>query len=504
MSNKKTHDEYLIEVGINAADIEVVEEYVNAKTKILHRCIKHDVYWKALPSNILKGKGCCMCKSEKMRNKFTKSHDEYVSQVAHINPNIEVLETYIDSDTPIMHLCRTHNVQWKAFPGNILRGYGCQECGKDKIQDKRRKDHVEYVNELMVKNPSTEVIGQYIDSKTKIMHRCTIHDVYWEINPANALRGDGCPKCHHERIGVANRKTKEQYVSELNNINPDIILIGDYINSSTPALHKCTAHNIEWMAYPCNVLNGCGCIKCRTDKISSINRKSHQSYVDEIKAKNPNIVVIDDYVSSKTPILHKCLQHNYEWVTSPISILQGHGCPMCASEKASKKLRKTHEQYEEDIKIANPNIVAVGMYVDANTPILHRCLIDGNEWYISPSNVLSGYGCPQCNESKGERVIRQWLEKHNIDYEFQKRFQDCRDKKPLPFDFYLPEYNAVIEYNGSQHYIASDYFGGDDALAYTKRHDKIKEDYCTQNDIGFLCIPYFRNIDIELNNFLFN
>lgn len=54
--------------------------------------------------------------------------------------------------------------------------------------------------------------------------------------------------------------------------------------------------------------------------------------------------------------------------------------------------------------------------------------------------------------SKGELEVKNWLEKHNIRYEFQKRFKNCKDKHSLPFDFYLPDYNAAIEYQGKQHF----------------------------------------------------
>lgn len=367
----------------------------------------------------------------------------------------------------------------------------------------KRKTHEEYVAELAVKNQNVEVVGRYDGLHKKIMHRCLIHNVCWEIQPANALMGKGCCKCHKERIGSANRKTGDQYTREIDKINPNIILIGDYINNTTPVLHKCITHNIEWMAYPNNILRGHGCPKCRRDKVSAAQSKDHQSYVEELKLKNPNVVAAEQYINARTRILHRCTIHNVDWKTSPDSVLIGCGCPKCGGDKTSDKLRKTHEQYEKELRVANPSIAVLDTYIDAITPILHRCLIDGNEWYVSPSNILSGYGCPQCNESKGERMVRQWLETNNIRYEPQKKFPDCCDKRPLPFDFYLPEHNAVIEYNGLQHYMARDYFGGEDALAYTQRHDKMKEDYCKRNNIGFICIPYFKNVDTELNNFLF-
>lgn len=503
MSKRKTHEEYVAELAIKNPDVEVVEEYVDAKTKILHHCLKHDIYWKSLPSNVLAGKGCSKCLSEKLKNKFVKSHDEYVSEVAKISPHIVVLESYVDSHTPILHFCETHGLEWKAYPNNILKGYGCRECGVDKIHNHKRDRHNDYVAELKVKNPTVEVVGRYDGLRTKILHRCLIHNVLWETQPENALLGCGCEKCHKERIGDANRKPHEQYVNEVKTINENIVVVDEYVSMNVPILHKCLIHNVEWLAYSSGILKGCGCPKCGNETISIKLRKEYKTYVDELRIKNPFISVVGEYINMRTPTLHRCNIHNLEWETSPSSALLGCGCPQCGSEKTSEKLRKTHEQYVNELKTINPKIQVIGTYVDSTTPILHKCLIDGNEWLTPPTYILSGSGCPQCNESKGERAVRLWLEKHNVEYEQQKKFSDCCDKRPLPFDFYLPKQNAVIEYNGLQHYIARDYFGGDKALAYTQNHDKMKEEYCKNNNIGYLCIPYFKNVDTELNNFLF-
>lgn len=93
------------------------------------------------------------------------------------------------------------------------------------------------------------------------------------------------------------------------------------------------------------------------------------------------------------------------------------------------------------------------------------------------------------------------LTKKNIFYIRWYGFYDCRDKKPLPFDFYLPDYLACIEADGIQHFEAVDVFGGDDYLKYVKKHDQIKTQYCNNNNIKLLRIPYFKNIQDELDKF---
>lgn len=81
---------------------------------------------------------------------------------------------------------------------------------------------------------------------------------------------------------------------------------------------------------------------------------------------------------------------------------------------------------------------------------------------------------------------------------------DCRFKKPLPFDFFLPEYNQCIEYNGQQHYEPYPRFGGQEAFEKTKIRDNIKRNFCSNSNIGLIEISYldFDNIEALLSNIL--
>ena len=181
--------------------------------------------------------------------------------------------------------------------------------------------------------------------------------------------------------------------------------------------------------------------------------------------------------------------------------MQGYGCPKCAGN-----IKRTHAEYTQAVEFLNPDIEIIGQYIDAKTPILHRCKIDGYEWMAFPTNVLRENGCPQCQESSGERKIRQWLICHNFVYVYQNVFDNCKDIKTLPFDFYLPEYNLCIEYDGEQHFLPIDFAGqgekwAKEQLTITQKHDDIKNQYCKDNNIGLIRIPYFKNIEEELEKF---
>ena len=126
---------------------------------------------------------------------------------------------------------------------------------------------------------------------------------------------------------------------------------------------------------------------------------------------------------------------------------------------------------------------------------------------------LDGQNCPNCYpKSKGENEIKNLLIKYNIEYVSEQRFKECRDKKLLPFDFYLPKYNVCIEYQGPQHYLEGFNF----YLFKTKnnqlmakqlfekqlKHDQIKRDYCKEHNILLYEITYKDNIEQKLNELL--
>lgn len=427
-----------------------------------------------------------------------KTHEEYVEEVKNINSNIEVIGRYNGANTKILHKCLLHNIEWEVTPSRILHGVGCEECRKYKFRQTRCKTHQQYSQELKLINPDIEVVGHYIDSKTPIELYCKKHNISWSANPDNVLRGHGCIECGKEKISNKLLKNHSQYVKELEIVNKNIIPIENYINASTPILHKCLIDGYEWHINPSNALNGYGCLKC-----SNRIKRTHNNYISDLYKINPNIEVIGTFVNMRTKILHKCLLHNIEWEVVPYSILNGQGCIECGKEKIKKSLGKTHEEYIEELSMINTNIIAIDRYINSSTAILHKCLKDNYEWYAYPSNILRGFGCPKCNQSKGEKSIHQWLNNHNIIYISQKTFKDCRDIKPLPFDFYLSDYNMAIEYDGEQHYRPVEYFGGQKSFERTQRHDKIKDEYCKNNNIKLLRIPYFKDIEEELNNFLF-
>lgn len=123
----------------------------------------------------------------------------------------------------------------------------------------------------------------------------------------------------------------------------------------------------------------------------------------------------------------------------------------------------------------------------------NKCIVDGR--CLKSGNVKS---CG-CLISSMEHKMRSILIKYNITFQTQKTFDDCADVRVLPFDFYIPELNMLVELQGGQHFKPVKYFGGEDSFIKQIAHDLIKEDYCERNNYKLLQIAYYENLEDRIN-----
>jgi len=174
--------------------------------------------------------------------------------------------------------------------------------------------------------------------------------------------------------------------------------------------------------------------------------------------------------------------------------LIGNGCPKCGGME-----KKNTEIFLSLAKAKHNDLYGYSLvnYVNCYSKIDIICKKHGIFKQMPRAHYL-GSGCPRCNDSHGEKMINDFLNESKIKFEREKRFKNCRLKMPLPFDFYLPDFNVCIEYDGIQHFKPIKYWGNKFEL--TKKRDSVKNDFCNDNNIKLLRIPYTQNkIEIEEN-----
>lgn len=123
-----------------------------------------------------------------------------------------------------------------------------------------------------------------------------------------------------------------------------------------------------------------------------------------------------------------------------------------------------------------------------------ECQCDcGNTILVDSHSLVKGntQSCG-CLKSTGEEKILQILNSLQIKYEYQKSFENCQiNERKLKFDFYLPKYNIIIEYDGAQHFQPVEYMGGEERFKKQQKFDNYKNNWCLENNIKLIRIPYY-------------
>jgi formylmethanofuran dehydrogenase subunit E len=267
---------------------------------------------------------------------------------------------------------------------------------------------------------------------------------------------------------------------------------------------ECLIHGI-FSQQASSHLRGRGCKKCHFDKMRKCD-----DFIAKSKFINGNEVFDYSFVVEINSVLDKiklkCKRCDKKFFTSYRSHIDNKaGCRKCDSIERGKSMRKSLEQFIADAKLVHGEDIydySKAIYVNCMTPIIVICRNHG-EFIIRPNNHVSNKnGCPKCNYSKGELAIRNYLNNANIVFEPQKKYDDLRGKKntKLEFDFYLPTYNLLIEFDGEQHFNKKCKWYN----PQIKINDRLKNKYAKKNNIDLLRIKYIKidKIDEILLNYL--
>jgi len=283
-------------------------------------------------------------------------------------------------------------------------------------------------------------------------------------------------------------------------------ILGNYINYTTDLLLHCNICNYEWSSKPKNILRRTDCPNCVRIK-KSTTENDFIKKLNEIHSNN--LSLIDNFINYNIKVTIKCNICNHIWKVKPSHLIHSKStCPICTNKIKHQNQIKSHEQFLLDVfRIHKDSLIIIDNYINAKTKIKIKCKICNSIWDAIPYSILQGVGCPTCKQSKGENRIENYLIKHKITYIKQYCFNNCKYKQRLFFDFAIFENNelkCLLEFDGLQHFKPIKYFGGIETFKINKKRDEIKNNYCLENNIKLLRIPYnnINNIDEKLKNYL--
>ncbi len=309
MTKRKTHEQFAVQLGFLQPSLAILGTYQGTDTSIEFKCLKDGHVWKAKPNNLLQGKGCPKCAGvlktttedlqeslntlnknitvlervsyngklkflvkcdidgyewvaskpqllvrgcAKCSGNAKKSHDEFVSEVRTINPNIDVVGYYSGAKNKIRFRCRLDGHEWDAAPSNIIFGRGCPKCGGSlPLSDK------DFVARVATISPMIKILSKYVKSSEKVEALCTIDGHVWKTTPNKLLFGRGCPKCAGNM-----KRTQEEFVEEIKTINPKVKITGEYCGRGNTVSAECLRCGNTWNPLADTLLSGGGCPDC--------------------------------------------------------------------------------------------------------------------------------------------------------------------------------------------------------------------------------------------------
>lgn len=291
------------------------------------------------------------------------------------------------------------------------------------------------------------------------------------------------------------RKTKESFIGEAHKVHGDKYDYSkvEYHNSHTKVCIICPEHGEFWQT-PNSHLRNQNCPNCGRRKVHQSNRLTTKEFINRARSVHGDKYDYSksNYIDSHSNICIICPNHGDFWQIAG-NHLHKQGCPICSIKTGDDFIEESTKIHDSKYDYSK---------VEYNNSQEKVCIIcpEHGEFWQRPAAHRTGKGCSKCRSSKGERTIRRILSSRNIQTKEQYRFKDCKNLKTLPFDFYLPELNTCIEYDGRQHFEVSEFFGGQKGYDLRILNDSIKTDYCINKGIKLIRIRYDENIESILEN----
>lgn len=315
-------------------------------------------------------------------------------------------------------------------------------------------------------------------------------------------------------------KIDEQFKKEISLKFPNLEILNTYTDHKCIIDVKCKIHDYYFSKKAALLLHSKhGCNKCATESIKNHISKTNEWFVTELCKNNPTITPLEEYINMYTKIKVKCNNCGKEYYAKPNDLINGHACKDCSIIKISISKQKSHDVFIQQFNDNNPfanSITILSKYVKSSQKIKCRCNVCGYEWETYPNTLVgatitksrSGTGCPICRNSHGEQIIYNYLVQNNYNVIRQKEFEGLLGLGgfPLTYDFFLPDYNILIEVNGIQHYKQIEFFGGKEKFNKQKEHDYRKQKYAKNHGYDLIEIKYYgenyseENLIMQLNS----
>lgn len=212
----------------------------------------------------------------------------FIEEMKKRSPNIKILGEYQKSSTKISCECIVCGYKWEATPNKLLMGRNCYQCFRKRRAEMDKISEAEFFQRLQRNAPDVEVVSDYHGFANNIKCKCKKCGYEWETKPSRVSRGVSCSNCANNI-----KKSHVQFLEEMQRINRNINILGEYKNNRTRILCECKICGNKWESIPSRLLIGQGCPSCA---------HTGTSYVEQFILKSFKMITPDVYSRDKSQI----------------------------------------------------------------------------------------------------------------------------------------------------------------------------------------------------------
>ena len=458
-----------------------------AKTKIGIICPIHGRFERELTMHKM-GRGCPCCGKETRSVRVSPNatredkFNEFNKSVLEKNPlfleNYDIL-SYGANKNKCQVLCKNYNVIHKLSAREIVKSKGVCSVKSCTTPEVLMKKKLIEVHDNTLDFSEIEYSG---NSQTPLKVKCPKHGYLKNKTFSNLMSGRGCEAC-----GGSKKRNTEEFIKESKKKFGGKFSYEKtkYVTAETKIIITCKKHG-DFETTPNKHLNSkYGFVELAKESMSM----THEEYMGVLKQENSTVLdeynIKDTYKGFDKKLIIEDKEYGEQFLITAGNLLKTKPSIVSAKNPNSlitKKSQKIHGSLYD---------YSLVRYKNAFELVEIICPVHG-VFKQSPASHLSGSGCPKCahKHSNGVKYMERILLNRNIKYELEKKFADCVNIFPLPFDIWLSNYNTLIEVDGMQHYQPIEKFGGQESFEKLQMRDNIKNQYCLDSGISLKRIPY--------------
>lgn len=378
------------------------------------------------------------------------------------------------------------------LPHAHLQGKGCYWCGHRERAKKLSITAEEFINRANIIHK-----GKYDYTKTslnksreKVTITCPDHGDF-QTRIDQHLGGNNCPGCGVESRVKIVTKTYETFVKQAQGVHGSVYDYSkvEYINNRTKVCIICPLHGDFYQSPDQHINNKNKCPICAEEIRGKESRLTTEEFISKAKDIHGDTYDYSKsvYITSNEKITIECRQHG-DFHQTAGSHLAGCGCPNCGHSRRTELCKKTTEEFiSEATKVHNNKYdYSQTEYVNNETKVCIICPKHG-PFYQKAVSHTTGAGCWSCKSSKGERLLIDIFIRNGIKYIHQ--FSPPIYNR-LRYDFYLPDFDVLIEFQGGQHFFPIEYFGGEEGFIQTRNNDAFKKSLALQYRLPLIYFTY--------------